>query len=552
MQKQLKKAFSSIIRFPKISAQKNNISRININTSHYKISKKDTFLTMTTDDMGFAKLLNHKIDCKINAIKQLGVKPWEKSVNNNIYIPYWTSNKKIMRNLKKNLNIEADSFNSLDINTHKKFFRGKTESIFNCYYTAKNYKFKNELKKKYTPLNTNTESIISNTKNLCFNNFMLDILENERKKINSKEIGYMDALKNEDILLNKDIENFENYKERKKMKLKNLENELLKKINENGVIFELMKQKSHDQRALLDEIKKTIKNIIRFKNYASFIFRLLGIDNNAFEKCDFGENKIMSNTLNESGIEQIIKKIYVQKNKIFDKTFDDITEELNNDPLKIYTIIKVKEKMILKLLADKENINFENIISLKDYKKQIEAYENKYNTYMNEYLMYLKEYEEELKKSQLIEPNKKMQEFNKYLINLFYEIKKHLIKDEKPKKMNQDLYIYTDLVIPSLRELKNKEILLNKLIKQMEGYENNDKILFSKFVNEAKLYNKAIKFREEKESLRNKDIERRRNIAKKINQIIITGRYKYNLPITLNRIKSFSKGQKLIRKNNNI
>ena len=53
------------------------------------------------------------------------------------------------------------------------------------------------------------------------------------------------------------------------------------------------------------------------------------------------------------------------------------------------------------------------------------------------------------------------------------------MKDEKLKKNNQDIYIYSDLVIPTLKELKNKELLINKLFDQMEFYENTDKALFN-------------------------------------------------------------------------
>jgi hypothetical protein len=546
MHKHLKKAFSSIIRFPKISSSSQKFNKLNIRTSNYtNKSKNEGFLTIATDDIGFATLLNKKVDRKIKVIKQLGYKPWEKGTKNNIYDKNdWISNKKIARILNNNLKLEKDALNSINVENLKKYFGDETANIFNTYYTAKNYKFKNELKKRYSPLDIKIESIISNTKNLCLNNCMLGILKNERKKIYNKENGYKEALENEDNLLSKDIKIFENYKEKEKMKLKQLEIELFKTINESGAFFEMMKQKTHEHRILLDDIKKTIKNIIKYKNYAAFAFKLFGVENKNLEKCEFGEDKIIGGSMNEIIIEQVIKQICSQSDELFDKNFDEITEELTVDPLKIYTVIKVKEKMILKLLSDKENINLDRVISLREYQKQINNYENKYNTYMNEYMIYLEEYESEMIKVKLIEPNQKTQEFYKYLVDLFYEIKKCLNKEEKLKKNNQDIYIYSDLVIPTLKELKNKELLINKLFEQMEFYEKTDKALFSKFVNQNKIYNKNIKFREERESLLLKDIERRNNIAKKINQIIITGKYKYNLPQSINRFKSMSKKHK--------
>ncbi len=551
MQKHLKKAFSSIIRFPKISPSQQKSSKINIKTTNYINNKTEQCVTMT-DDIGFATLINNRLDRKIKVIKQLGYKNWKKGAQNNIYKNEWTSNRKIIRNLNlnNNLKIESDAFNSFDMNNLKHYFGGETGNIFNCYYTAKNYKFKNELKKKYSPLDIKIETIISNTKNLCLNNYMLDLLKNERKNIYNREYGYKDALDNEYNLLNKDIKSFENYKEKEKLKLKKLEAELFKTINESGAFLETIKQKTHEHRALLDDIKKTIKNIIKFKNYTVFAFILLGIENKNLTKCDFGEDKMALSTVTENILDQVIKRIFTQSEELFDQNFGEITEELTVDPLKIYTIIKTKEKMVLKLLAQKENINLDRVMSLRDYKQQIEMYENKYNTFLKEYMIYLEEYETEMKKVKLVEPNQKKQDFYIYLVNLFYEIKKCLMKEEKLQKYDPDKLIYRDLVIPTLKELKNKELFINKLFDQMEFYENTDKTLFTKFVNENKNYNKNIKLREEKESLFLKDFERRNKIAKKINQIIITGKYKYKLPINLNRFKSMSKDHKNKIKNN--
>ena len=551
MQKLLKKAHSSIMRFPKIPSKKklNNI----YNSTNYNFPKKETFLTINTDDIGFAKLQNNLIDKKINNIIQSGIQVWKKEINNNIYSPSWTSNKKIIKNIKTNALMEkGDNFNSIKLDNHKKYFKKETENIFNTYSTAKNYKFKNELKKKYAKLDTNTDNLIYNTKKLCFNNYMLDLLKNERNKINIKELGYKDSLKKEDFILSKDIKNFENYKSQENIKLKNLENELMRKINENGAIFELVKQYSHEHRVILDEIKRQLKNIIKYKNYALFIYKLLGIDSSILSKSDLGEKIMMTGSLKENEIEQVIKKVYFQTQKLFDKNFDSIIEELYSDPLKIYTVIINKENMILNLLADKENINFERNISSRDYKKEIEIYEKKYNNYMNEYIMYLEELEVQTKKVQSIEPNRKLYEFHHYLYNLFFEIKKSLIPEEKQKRLSKNSLLYYNLVIPCLKELQKKELLINKLIKDMEFYEKNDKKLFDKQINITKLDNKEKKFLEERELLKIKDIEEREKILRKCNQIIITGKYKYKLPLGLNRINSFSKNINFIKKSNNI
>ena len=107
-------------------------------------------ITLTTDDIGFATIQNNKIDHKIENIKQFGMKPWEKLANNNIYSPDWTCNKKLIKDLKKSISIETkDKYDIKNIKNHKKFYKKNTENIFYTYSTAKNYKFKTELRKKY-------------------------------------------------------------------------------------------------------------------------------------------------------------------------------------------------------------------------------------------------------------------------------------------------------------------------------------------------------------------------------------------------------------------
>ena len=550
MQKHLKKAFSSIIKYPKISNKK-RLSNSIYNSTNYIIQKKEKILTITTDDIGFATIQNNKIDKKIDSIKQMGIKPWEKSLNNNFYTQQWTCNRRIIKNIKTNKK-EKNNFNTLNIDNHRKYFKRQTESIFSTYSTANNYRFKNELRKRYPPFGTSTENMILNTKNLCFNNVMLDLLQNERLKLNTKEEGYRDALQKEDKILSKDMKNFENFKEQENIKLKNLENELFRKISENGAIFGLMKQYSVEHKILLDLIKKILINIVKFRNYALFVYKIFGIDSTSLSKYDLGESKLKSVSLKENEIEQIIKKIYWQTQRLFDQDFDDIIEELTYDPLKIYNVIINKENMILNLLTKKENIIFEGNISMKDFKKEIELYEKKYNIYMNEYIMYLEELEIETKKFKLIEPNRKIYEFHNYLTNLFFEVKKSLFIEDKQKKYYNDSFAYFNLVIPCLKELQKKELMINKLIKEMEYYEKNDKKLFYKYINRTKLDNKEKKFIEEKEAMKEKEIEKKERILKKINQIIIKGKYKYKLPNSINKIKSFSNDLKYNKKNNNI
>ena len=546
-EKQLKKAFSSLVVLPKIS-NSNLMNISNIKSGNLNKSKKETFLTITTDDIGFAMDQNNIIEKKILNIKKLGSKPWETSTDNDIYNPYWTRNRNIIRQIKDTIKSDGNKFNVSTIKSYKKYFRQKTQNIFINYSTAKNYKFKDELKMKYSQLNINPAGLISNIKKICYNNFVLDLIKEERSKINTKEIGYQKALNYEEKILRNDIKSFEEYKSQEKEKLKKLELELLKKISENSSLFEVIKLKLNEHRMTLAEIRKYLKSIIKLKGYGVFLYKIFGFDYKNLEKIDIGDEKILSNELSEAEVLKIIKKMFSQKSLLFSKSHDELVDLLKNDPLKIYTVINNKEKIIIKFLNEKENINYERNINMQNFRKEIQVYEKKFNEYMDEYLIYLTEFEKENEKVQLISPNQKILEFNNYLIDLYNDIKTYLIGDEKTKKINKDdVLIYRNLVIPTIKELKSKEIYINKLIEEMTFYEEHDKAIFSKFLNKRKIENKAKKIRQEKEILKIKENKRNDKILEKINQIIITGKYKYNPPNiihSLHKIKSFSNDSK--------
>ena len=348
-------------------------------------------------------------------------------------------------------------------------------------------------------------------------------------------------MKYENKVLNNDIKNFENYKSQEKEKLKKRETELIRAINDNSGLFEIMKQKLQEHRIIIGDIKKVLKNIIKFKGYGLFLYKILGFDYKDLERCNLGENKIKSNTLSEPEINQIIKKIFSQIKILFDTSYEELVEDLNHDPLKIYTIIKSKEKIILKLMTEKDNITYDINSNIQEYKKELQNYQNKYDIYMSEYLVYLEEFEKESKKLDLIEPNQKILDFHNYLIDLFYELKNFLYKDEKQKTFNKDDFlIYSNLVIPTIKELKSKELYINKLMEEMEYYELHDNKLFSKIINIRKKENKMKKINEEKRLLALKDNERNAKILNKYNQIIITGKYKYKMPFPIKKINSLS------------
>ena len=67
----------------------------------------------------------------------------------------------------------------------------------------------NHLKTKYFKLNINADKLLSNSKKLCFDNYISNLLQHERNKINTNEKEYQTSLNKEEVILNDDIKKFE-------------------------------------------------------------------------------------------------------------------------------------------------------------------------------------------------------------------------------------------------------------------------------------------------------------------------------------------------------
>ena len=252
----LHKAFSSLNSFPKINSRKK------LNDKIKKIEERNFFLTINTaDDVNFAKDINDKIEKKLMTKRMNNLKLIKKSNHNDIYSPNWTRNKNILRNLKKNLNLETNNFffNTYDRKDYKEVFKTESRNIFNSYLTAHNYKYVYLLKNKFLKLNTNADKLLSNSKQLGFDNYISNLLKNERNKISTNEREYQNSLNKENTILNKDIKKFGIYQVNQNLKFQNSEGTVQKYIKANSILFEAMKQAQLEYHATYNKIQNYIK-----------------------------------------------------------------------------------------------------------------------------------------------------------------------------------------------------------------------------------------------------------------------------------------------------
>ena len=522
----LHKAHSSVMAFPILTKGTKIYNKHNNNNNF----KKDIFLTIKTDDINFVNGINNTIEKKINALRMNKLGILEKSGNNDKYKINWTSNKNIFKNIRTSLYSETNklSINTVDQENYKNIFRKQTENIFNTYLTAKNYKIRSQLKTKFLKLNINTDKLLFNSKQLCFNNYINDLLINERNNINKNEEEYSNALKKENKILNKDIKKFDMYKVNQNLNYQKSELNVQKYIKDNAILYESVKMNIHEYHSNLNRIQQSIKTILKLRDNVIFIYELFGLDDKMINLENLDKYKIILNASNQFEVEQNINNIISQSNILFNKFFEELTEELSLDTDKIYLAINNKENTILKLLEEKEDIRRTRYENELKFKRDIENSRNEYDIYMKEYLSILQDYEAELEKYNLNIKNSKLLN-NSNNIELISEIKKFLFKEKnKEQKINKEKYIYSDLIIPCLEKLKQKEFFLNNIINKMEYYKEKDPLLFNKCLTECKLQNKIIKLEKEKNHIIERNIQEKLKILEKNSKIIIRDKYRYN------------------------
>ena len=176
----MKKSNSAFI-LPNIPSINNNYVNLN----------KSVFMTIT-DDMGFAKMQIDKINQSIQKEQENELKPWMKRINNNIYTSNGKSNYQIMKELSKKFKIIRKNKDIKKINWSKQSYynRKQLNSIFDGYQISKKILNKYEVKRKVKDRGFYMDEFITQTKNISLDNIKLNILRNERDKINIKEHQY--------------------------------------------------------------------------------------------------------------------------------------------------------------------------------------------------------------------------------------------------------------------------------------------------------------------------------------------------------------------------
>ena len=513
--------FTNVSILPSISTQfSNNKSPTQTNTS---IST--TFLTNSSDDINFALNQIKKLKSDLNLSLKHPKKIWEITPEN-IYENHGQNNHNLLTNIHlktKDYN-KIDPIKRIDWANQRYYTNEQASKIFDSLQILKQSQRKNESKKYSKTPYTDLKTFTQQSKEICLNNMFIDIMLDEKKKINDEIEEKNYVLQKELKNLNKDIELFDNYKIKINKKNKNIEKQLLKVQNENKNLFEIKRKLNSEHRILLDEMEKTIRSIINMKHYATFTNNIL-------------DGKIVNEEENEN------LKMEIKNNKeleleefcqTLEKNFENFElknkEDLDED--NFYYMFLMMENKILNNIKIKENYDYE----LKDIKNEFKIVVEidllkKLKLIEDEYQMYLKE-KIKLEK-EINDINYTKNNFFQYCEELLFDFETSILTSKEinnyKNEFNKNNILKTIPMITN--KLNSLENLINFHINNLNECEKEDALLLNdvcvknKKALRIELYLKNIK--QEKINLELK----RKSFENKLNHNFMTGRGRDKLPV---------------------
>ena len=383
-------------------------------------------------------------------------------INYTVNTRYYNDNNK-GRNKNSNNNKEYNSFNE------RKNYLLEANKIISQRFEDKNTEL---LSQKYL----NKRTIISDSREICRNNYVIQAIRKNIDKINLKEKNYKKSLIKSEKEMKTDVTIFRNFLDSKNKKIKE-ENEALVKYKElHEQAIEKYDKELFKYKKLSEELEKKIKITWVLKNYGEFIYKILGM-NFWLE----GIPEINQKTKNFEDISDlIIEKFKLLNNK------EEINKEEDffDDGFLILKFNELEERVILTIRRQQYLKNFlnDNI----DYKET----SNKMNTTIfklsskdNEVTKRKKMLQKNISKSENIKlDDETPQKFLEYIKELGRETEKYnidihlyfpdvIVKESEERIKEYDSQYFT---VKTLNNLKKKETLINKFVEYIERIENSE------------------------------------------------------------------------------
>ena len=479
------------------------------------IKKKSSFSSDETDDTYFALSGIKRTDKKITKRINKGI-IW-KNKGKNVYDLFASANKKEIQRIRKNIReyeLISEDFDLKAEITKKKYFPLENLELVNDATNIMN-RMKKEIsndKKAYETLfrrfKTDLYTFAKQNRHICKKNFIIELINGERNKIKIKEKEIKKELEDANKIFIKDKDSFDRFTLEKKREFRKNELNLDLAIRNNKHLMEKVKKASSSVHETENEIVRSIKGIILYKNYADFIHKLLGK-----EKIKSDLKNIRNSLLNkDKDLPAIAKKVIRQFNFLLNGGEIPVkTEEINNPDLLTALFFSLEGNIIHQMkerdeiLRDRfmERISAEKEIS--EMKKKIELDQNKLDIL-----------EQELKTSNNIYIIDDYQERIDEASNFIYDISENLLENQINQNKNQE--VLDNVIEASLSKLKKIEDTINDLFAEIEEIKNSDKDaenILKDIFDEIKIKNKRQKLKEGREALISLEEEKNLRYLKK-------------------------------------
>ena len=276
------------------------------------------------------------------------------------------------------------------------------------------------------------------------------------------------------------------------------------------------------------------------KQYSVFTHTLLGGESEILH-CTLG-NQIEIKNSREKDLESYTNQILTELgNMSKSANFDEETQNLLNEPERLVQKFKNIELRILDDLKDKEEtmrqIKRQEVINkddLKELKAKVALSQEEYD--------------------QLVEIKDKLQEEidnisfetpQTYFTLLSYDFINELSNVIMPKSSKIDSKTNSihlkKSINDTLKELNRIEIFINDKINCLEDYEENNKEIFAKCIEDVKLDNRFNKYLQEKKRMHEEFEKKKEGVDNKMKQYVFKGRGRDIRPIPPNLLKKLKK-----------
>ena len=376
--------------------------------------------------------------------------------------------------------------------------------------------------------NKTKDSIISDTKEICLNNFVIDAIKTNINNMSLKEKDHKQSLICSEKEFETDYKTFLNFLEKRKNKLR-LENDTLLKCKE---IHEEAKERYYKELAkykkLNEELEKKIKIISMLKNYGIFVYKLLGMNFwmegiPDIDQKNKNYEEISDLILDKFDLLSNKDDVFNEQKENFDDTFMII--KFNDFEEKVIQRIKYKEEYFKDLNKDMNydeylNIINNNVNNLKMREKKLISEKNKLIKSIDN-------------SKNINQKDENIEKYLQYIIELGKETEKFDIneldyfEDNTPKEYEKMVkeYDFNYYTIKTLNNLKKKERVINKFIEYIESVENSeDKNIIGDIEQERKNENKREKLKNLKLKQQQIHEERNKKAMERNGKFVVIGR----------------------------